>query len=226
MRNYGDYPAHLNGLILFLRGPSGQNLDNLLGGLAVYATPLQPGEERVLRRENAAFPGMLGNYVVGASYNTESGYWEPLPPGPGANVTTQRTFRVVRPGLQVFTDQRIDIPERSPDVDTGIDLRPGDEISFEAGGTIWAGVWSTGRNGPAGWSNVDHDPKFPLHDGPDAHPFGLLARYEGLGYFFVGDGRPRAAYDGGAPRRLFLRINDDMPGNGDGSFNCRVQVWR
>jgi hypothetical protein len=73
---------------------------------------------------------------------------------------------------------------------------------------------------------VDHDPKFPLHEGPDAHPYALLGRYSGLNYFLVGAGRARAPYLGGAQRRLLLRINDDMPGNGDGRFSCRVRIWR
>ena len=226
VRNYGEYPAHLRGLILFLRGPSGENLDPLLGGLAENANSLQPGEERVLRRENAAFQVPVGIYVVGASYLSEHNHWRVLPPGAGADVAVQRQFRVVRADLQLAIDRQIDVPESAADVDTGIDLSPGDEISLEATGTIWAGVWLTDRNGPAGWSNVDHDPKFPLHVGADAHPYALLARYGGLGYFLVGDRRLRGPYDGGTRRRLFLRINDDMPGNGNGSFNCRVRIWR
>ena len=30
--------------------------------------------------------------------------------------------------------------------------------------------------------------------------------------------------DSGVP--LYLRINDDTPGGGDGSFSCRVRIWR
>ena len=69
-------------------------------------------------------------------------------------------------------------------------------------------------------------PKFPLHTGQDARPFALLGRYDGLEYFYVGTGRDRQPYSGGGTRRLYLRINDDLPGNGNGEFKCRVQLWR
>jgi hypothetical protein len=227
VRNYGDYPSRLSGLILFVRGPDGQNLDALLGGLNANATPIGPGEERTLSREATAFGDVPGLYVVGVSYLSHLGQWRVLPPGPGVpNVAPQRQVRVLRPGMQQVLDQDIQVLEALADVDTGIELRPGDEIAFEAWDTIWAGVWATGRNGPAGWSNVDQNPKFPLHDGPDAHPFALIGRYEGLGYFYIGTGQDRAPYPGGAVRRLFLRVHDDMPANGNGAFTCRVQVWR
>lgn len=226
VRNFGDYPAHLKGLILFLRNSSGQNLDRLLQGLDDKDEPLGPGQERVLRRENAGFQAPVGDYVVGASYLSEQDNWRVLPPGPGISVITQRQFRVVRGGLNLAIDRTIKVQESAGDIDTKIDFLPGDEVSFEATGSIWSGVWGAGRNGPAGWSNTDHDPKFPLHDGMNAHPFALLARYNGLGYFFVGSGLPRSPYLGGVQRRLMLRINDDMPGNGNGEFNCRVRIWR
>jgi hypothetical protein len=226
VRNYGTYPARLRGLIIFLRGPGGQNLDGILGGLDNNASPIVPGEERVLRREVPAFDGPLGDYVVGVSYLSEQDNWRILPPGPGVQVETQRQFRVLRPGLQLLVQREIGVAEADHEVDTGIDLQPGDEVAFDAWDTIWSGVWLTERNGPAGWSNVDHDPKFPLHQGPDAHPYALIGRYDGLDWFRVGDGRAREPYSGGNRRRVFLRTNDDMPGNGNGAFICRVSVWR
>ena len=129
------------------------------------------------------------------------------------------------PGRVLTVDRWLTVRESDAEVDTGIDLQPGDEIAFEANGTIWAGVWLTGRNGPNGWDRVDHDTKFPLHEGTSAHPFCLIGRFGDLPWFFVGERRDRERYAGDRVRRLFLRTNDDTPGNGNGEFQCRVQVW-
>jgi hypothetical protein len=129
-------------------------------------------------------------------------------------------------GKTLVVDRWIPVRESDADVDTGVDVGPGDEYAFvEATGSIWAGVWGTGRNGPQGWDNIDHDPKFPLHEGAYAHPFSLLGRFAGLPYFYIGTGRVRERYPDTQMRRLQLRINDDVPGNGNGEFSCHVQVW-
>jgi hypothetical protein len=128
------------------------------------------------------------------------------------------------PQQSLLIDSWFKIRESDADVDTGIEIEPGDDIAFEATGDIWAGVGLTGRNGPAGWTNVDHDPKFPLHTGSNARPFSLIGRLEGADYFYIGVRRDRSpSPDSG---RLHLRINDDQPGNGNGEFQCRIQVWR
>jgi hypothetical protein len=118
---------------------------------------------------------------------------------------------------QVFT-----VHESDFDVNTFIDVQPGDKIVFSATGHIWAGVLFTGENGPEGWDNIENNPEFPL---PGSHPFALLGRL-GSKYFFVGQGIQRAQTEPGAVRRLFLRINDNVPGNGNGQFTCQVQVFR
>ena len=103
------------------------------------------------------------------------------------------------------------------DVDTGIDVEPGDLINFEASGSIWAG--------PNGFGSPD--PKYPL---PSAAGFSLIGRVGAAGsYFFIGDGTQN-----GLPRafpfptggRLFLRTNDDTPGNGSGAFSVKITVDR
>jgi hypothetical protein len=128
-------------------------------------------------------------------------------------------------GKILIVDRWIPVRESDANVDTGIDVRPRDEYAFEATGTIWPGVWLAGRNGPQGWDNIDHNPKFPLHEGAYAHPFSLLGRFVGLPYFYIGASRTRERYSDNQVRRLQLRINDDVPGNGNGEFSCRVRVW-
>jgi len=116
--------------------------------------------------------------------------------------------------------KQIQVNEGDFDVNTAIQVRRGDTLIFQAWGLIWAGVWFTGLNGPQGWSWLDPDPKFPL---PGAHPFQLLGKLD-TGYFRVGSyARLDETPDQGA---LYLRINDDLPGNGTGAFQCVVACYR
>ena len=54
----------------------------------------------------------------------------------------------------------------------------------------------------------------------------MIGRLAGLPWFYVGARRARSGFRDGPRRRLYLRTNDDAPGNGEGAFTCRVQVWR
>ncbi|MGA4995949.1 hypothetical protein [Nonomuraea bangladeshensis] len=111
-------------------------------------------------------------------------------------------------------------------MDTNILLRDHDWIDISASGTIWAGVWFTGENGPQGWTNYAAGGDSPL---PGAPPFSLLGRTAEDGYFYVGAGLRRTYLNGSlgpGETRLFLRINDNKPANGSGAFNVRIQVWR
>ena len=85
------------------------------------------------------------------------------------------------------------MPEpRETDVDANVTLEPGDEYALEGTGSIWAGVWFTGLNGPEGWTDrIETNPSSPMHDVPQAHPFSLVGRFEGEPYFYVGTGFAR-----------------------------------
>jgi hypothetical protein len=123
-------------------------------------------------------------------------------------------------GLELVASRQVQIRESDWDVNTHMQVQRGDTLIFHAWGQIWAGVWFTGNNGPKGWNDIDNNDKFPM---PAAHPYGLLGLLDN-GYFFVGDyHRDDKADDQGT---LFLRINDDVPGNGNGAFQCLVQVYR
>lgn len=122
--------------------------------------------------------------------------------------------------LTLVGNKTVTVREGDWDVDTSLTIMPGDTLIFNAWGSIWAGVWFTGLNGPRGWNNVETDPKFPL---PNTHPYCLLAKLD-AGYFYIGDNyRIDQAATGG---KLFLRINDDVPGNGSGAFTCHIQLYR
>jgi len=140
--------------------------------------------------------------------------------------------------MDLVLDREISVPESLVDVDTGIELHPGDDYAFDARGTIRP-HWLMAENGPKGLPQVSHEPKYPLSYGDDAYPFSLIGRFEpkyppGVTgrfgthpWFYVGARRPRGRFAHTVvPHRLHLRTNDDAPGGGSGQFFCRVRVWR
>ena len=146
-------------------------------------------------------------------------------PRPPAKSTEPAPILPQRPTQLIF-DKRITVQESDTDVGTGITLHSGDEYEFEADGSISAGVLLTGTNGPNGWDWITNDARYPLHSALDpvnAHPFCLLGKLNS--YFFIGDRRPRERYLYHQDCPLFLRINDDSPGNGSGEFSVHIRVW-
>ncbi len=96
-------------------------------------------------------------------------------------------------------------------VATGIDVLPGDDFSFTAVGSIWAGVFATGCNGPAGWGGQANN-SAPL---PGQSQFALIGKLGNSGWHILGGQRsfPNVSWTGS----LELGTNDDIPCNGD---NC------
>jgi hypothetical protein len=128
--------------------------------------------------------------------------------------------------MPVVADKWITVLEREYDIDTGILIRNNDWIDISASGSVWGGVLFTGANGPAGWSGWSAGNDFPL---PGTPPFSLLGNTAEDGYFFIGDGLRRIYLNetlGPGETRLLLRVNDNVPGNGSGGYNVRVQVFR
>jgi hypothetical protein len=133
-----------------------------------------------------------------------------------------------------------DVPEAAAQVDTGIDVDSNDEVQITADNShqIWAGVFLTGWNGPAGWTTHQaFDPKFPLHGDVDRfghiiRPYSLLAEIDdstqpnGTPLYQVGDGYTARVATGSGQHRVILKINDDTPHNGKGAFLAFVQVTR
>jgi hypothetical protein len=126
----------------------------------------------------------------------------------------------------VVVDKTVSIGEGEFDVDTGVSVQPGDRLLLEATGEIWPGVWRTGNTWPFGWRTVEHDPRFPLREGPDAHPYSLIGRLGSPPYFWVGPLWGPAVPPLATAQRLFLRVNHDAPGSGGGAFVCRIVLWR
>jgi hypothetical protein len=123
---------------------------------------------------------------------------------------------------------------RTPWVDTGKTLQPGQSVEIKADPayTIWSGVWFTGQNGPTGWDRCDSDRKFPLtnylvntHTGTCSRPYSLIGYLNGR-YFYVGNYKDLKYDWGSTPARLYLRINDDVINNGSGYFKADVTLYQ
>jgi hypothetical protein len=126
---------------------------------------------------------------------------------------------------ELVAQREYTVGECDANVATGLVLRDGDLVEIWADGTIWAGVWFTGRNGPAGWAWGPSD-KFP---NTTARPYSLIGFLSGQ-TFEIGDASTRYFKDEVSPgpheSELFLRINDDVPCNGNGAFRVFVNVYR
>lgn len=100
--------------------------------------------------------------------------------------------------------------------DTGIDVRQGQTIYFEATGNV---TWGPSRrDGPAGERNSPNNPGRPLPNRPAAALIGKVG--SGNDVFFIGE-------DTGAIRvrnagRLYLGINDDVLTDNRGNFRVTI----
>jgi hypothetical protein len=189
-------------------GPRRENRDELLGGVEPGLSELAPNGTYTLNRSNAHFGDEPGPYVIGVSCLSQQDHWHNITAGaPGTTGQQQVTLRRL---TNQVVDKWVDVPESAFDVDTGVDMQPADEFSLTGSGAIWAGVWLTGENGPEGWTDRrETNPRSPMHEGPDAHPFSLVGRFDGLPFFYIGAGLSRRPYPSDRPRRLNLRMNDD-----------------
>lgn len=100
--------------------------------------------------------------------------------------------------------------------DTGIDVRAGQTVYFEAAGRV---RWGPNRqDGPAGERNSPRNDARPIPNRPAA---GLIGRIgESTDAFFVGD--DQSAVRMRASGRLYLGINDDYLKDNTGSFRVTV----
>jgi hypothetical protein len=116
------------------------------------------------------------------------------------------------------TPQRLcavtDVPESSYSVPIRT-LRPYESMTVTPGGSIWAGVWFTGSNGPEGWSGTVAPWYYPA---PGAREYSLVARLAGENWRYVGNRATTFTNYSSSYRTLYARTNDNTPGNGSGAF--------
>ena len=102
--------------------------------------------------------------------------------------------------------------------DSGIDVRAGQTIYFEANGEVRWG--RDRRDGPAGENNSPFNANRPMSNRPAAALIGKVGNSSN-DYFFIGDDRgPVRVRSSG---RLYLGVNDDFINDNSGNF--RVVVY-
>lgn len=100
--------------------------------------------------------------------------------------------------------------------DTGIDVRPGQLIFFEAAGNVRWG--RDRRDGPEGENNSPNNPNRPLPNRPAAALIGRVGNSND--FFFIGG--EQGAIRMRASGRLYLGVNDDFLGDNSGNFRVTV----
>jgi PA-IL-like protein len=140
----------------------------------------------------------------------ETGYDRPPYDRPGYD-------RPGRPG-DAYGGQRereVNVPARERWFDTGVDVRAGQVVRFQASGRV---RWGPGRqDGPEGEDNSPHNANRPIPSRPAA---ALVGRVADDSPFFIGNdtGEIRVRSSG----RLYLMINDDVLDDNSGSFRVVI----
>lgn len=129
-------------------------------------------------------------------------------------VAPERPFSGGRPGG--MRERQVTVAAGVPWNDTGIDVRSGQTIYFDATGTV---TWGPGRrDGPAGERNSPSNPGRPMPNRPAAALIGKVG--DGSDHFLIGD--DTAAIRVRNSGRLHLGINDEVLYDNRGSFRVIV----
>ena len=126
-------------------------------------------------------------------------------------------------GPETPTEATITVPGNARGMDTGIDVRAGDQITFTATGTIVAGQ-RAGSVGPDGGRSSGFGSVISSRPVPNAGVGALI------GYIRTADGQTQPffigsslAYNATTDGRLYLAINDDNYSDNSGSFTVRIR---
>lgn len=112
-------------------------------------------------------------------------------------------------------EREVSVSARMPWTDTGISLRAGQTIYFEAAGRV---RWGPGRqDGPEGENNSPRNPGRPIANRPGAALIGRIG--EDAAFFIGNDTNAIRVRSGG---QLYLGINDDVFTDNSGEFRVTV----
>lgn len=113
-------------------------------------------------------------------------------------------------------ERDVRVSARDAWTDTGITVRPGQTLYFNASGRV---RWGPGRqDGPGGERNSPRNDARPIPSRPAASLIGRVG--EGQDYFFIGDSTDGVRVRSGGT--LYLGINDDFLQDNSGALNVTV----
>jgi hypothetical protein len=113
-------------------------------------------------------------------------------------------------------EREVNVPARDRWYDTGIEVRSGQMVRFQASGRV---RWGPGRqDGPEGEDNSPHNPNRPIPSRPAA---ALVGRIDNDSPFFIGSDSSQIRVRSSG--KLYLMINDDVLDDNSGSF--RVVIY-
>lgn len=113
-------------------------------------------------------------------------------------------------------EREVIVNAAQPWTDTGVSVRPGQTVYFEASGRV---RWGQGRqDGPAGERNSPRNPGRPIPNRPAGALIGRVGDTDE--FFYVGEETGPVRLRGGG--RLALGVNDDYLQDNSGSFRVLV----
>jgi hypothetical protein len=133
----------------------------------------------------------------------------------------------------IVEDSSYTVNERTSGVATSTRVKKGDRVIFTASGTIWPAGFNNPfypSTGPQGYNETaDCDNTNSNWPAPCERKFSLIGQLEPIntddGWFYIGTGGQQI-YSKDVQGAVYLTHNDDVPGNGEGSFEVNVKVYR
>jgi len=139
------------------------------------------------------------------------------PSGSAATGTTRSTTAQGVPPTLPATGGQIRVPANQRWTDTGITVRKGDRVTFNATGQIQLSSNASDTAGPAGASSG----RYPTSPLPRVLAGGLIGRVGPVAVFAIGN--QTTALGMPADGRLFLGVNDDDVNDNKGEFVVDVR---
>jgi hypothetical protein len=115
-------------------------------------------------------------------------------------------------------ERQVIVAANQPWTDSGIDVRPGQTVYFEARGEIRWG--RDRRDGPAGERDSPNNPNRPIGSRPAAALIGRVGNGNDDSFFIGANTGPVRVRSGG---RLYLGVNDDFLQDNSGNFQVVVR---
>jgi hypothetical protein len=116
----------------------------------------------------------------------------------------------------------VNVPGDSQGIDTGIDLRTGDQVTINATGTIVAGQRAGSVSPNGGRGGFIANPRYPMPQAGVGALVGVIRTPQGqqTEAFLVGS---QLVFTSQVDGRLFLLVNDDNYSDNSGQFNVRIR---